>query len=86
MLHGQTLFGSFIVHPMSGLEDHAGDILRKSRVGLRVAAEDLIEMLGWSQADLEHFEQEGSAPSTESTNWNAVCERLELNPKNFSPS
>jgi hydroxyacylglutathione hydrolase len=83
MLHGQTLFGSFIVHPMSGLEDHAGDIFRKSRVGLRVAAEELIEMLGWNQADLEHFEQEGSTPSTESTNWNAVCERLELNPKKF---
>ncbi|MEK9947901.1 MAG: hypothetical protein VW579_01970 [Verrucomicrobiales bacterium] len=41
---------------MAGLEDHAGDMVRKSRVGLGIAAEEVATLLGWSLSALKTFE------------------------------
>ena len=50
---------------MAGLEDHAGDMVRKSRVGLGIAAEEVATLLGWSFSALKTFEDEGVASATE---------------------
>ena len=61
---------------MAGLEDHAGDMVRKSRVGLGIAAEGNNALLGWSLSALKTFEDEGVAPATE--DWQSVCQQLDL--------
>ena len=61
---------------MAGLEDHAGDMVRKSRVGLGIAAEEVATLLGWSLSALKTFEDEGVAPATET--WQSVCQQLDL--------
>ncbi|MGA0438874.1 MAG: hypothetical protein ACO3PO_14985, partial [Limisphaerales bacterium] len=61
---------------MAGLEDHAGDMVRKSRVGLGIAAEEVATLLGWSLSALKTFEDEGVAPATEA--WQRVCQQLDL--------
>ena len=66
---------------MSGLEDHAGDIERKSRMGLGVSEADVVEVTGLSQKALEQFESEGSVQ--EEIQWEPLCERLQLHPEKF---
>ena len=61
---------------MAGLEDHAGDMVRKSRVGLGIAAEEVATLLGWSFSALKTFEDEGVASATEA--WQSVCQQLDL--------
>ena len=61
---------------MAGLEDHAGDMVRKSRVGLSIAAEEVATLLGWSLSALKTFEDEGVAPATET--WQSACQKLDL--------
>ncbi|MDG1891029.1 MAG: MBL fold metallo-hydrolase [Verrucomicrobiota bacterium] len=66
---------------MSGLEDHAGDIVRKSRQGLGVSLEHLLKVAGVGSLDWEHFESDGVVP--ENARWNHVCELLALDTVKF---
>jgi hydroxyacylglutathione hydrolase len=61
---------------MSGLEDHAGDIVRKSRMGLGIAIKTVLEDAGIDQATLEQFESEGTIQ--QEPQWKPLCQRLHL--------
>jgi len=66
---------------MSGLEDHAGDIVRKSRMGLNVPLETILQKSGLNQEALARFEDNGRVDNEIS--WEGVCKLLELSPKKF---
>jgi len=66
---------------MSGLEDHAGDIVRKSRMGLNVPVETVLQKSGLSQGALDQFESDAIVDGQPA--WEAVCDLLELNPEKF---
>ncbi len=60
------------------LEDHVGDILRKGRLHLEVAAEKAASMAKITTADLALLEETGSMPSH--ADWQALCAMVGLNP------
>ena len=66
---------------MSNLEDHAGDILRKSRMGLNIAIETVLKDTGMDRATLEQFESEGKIH--QEVQWNQLCQRLSLHITKF---
>lgn len=66
---------------MSGLEDHAGDVVRKSRMGLNIPVDTILLKSGLNQDALDRFESDGIVEGEPS--WDAVCELLELNPTAF---
>lgn len=66
---------------MSGLEDHAGDIVRKSRMGLNVPVEKVLRKSGLTQGALEQFESDAIVKGQPS--WDTVCDLLELNLEKF---
>ena len=61
------------------LEDHAGDIIRKSRMGRGVSATEVASRAGLTQEQLEQFEEHGSTNSN--PNFEAVAELLTLDPR-----
>jgi len=58
------------------LEDHAGDVVRKSRLMLDIPAETAATVAGITPAQLAAFEQSGTAPA--GLNWTGLAQRLEL--------
>ncbi len=61
---------------MSGLEDHAGDMVRKSRMGLGIDVETVLKDAGIDQHALEQFESDGII--LQNVQWETLCKRLQL--------
>ena len=64
------------------LEDHAGDVVRKSRLMFDIAAAEAAQAAGITLAALEAFEQSGQVPT--GIQWAGLAARLDLDPGKLS--